>query len=90
MNNKSFSGGNRGSSQNSGRDKCLSGYQGAICTQNEVLHATSAWNSTNDTVGWGSQVSGMISALRGNVRYECIAENITGPARCNASGINKK
>ena len=78
-NNSSSNDNNSSSNDN----RCLANKFGGICTQNEVLHATSAWNSVNDdSVGWGSRVSGVISAQSGDVNYQCTADNITGPASC--------
>jgi hypothetical protein len=51
---------------------------GSTCTVAETLRADNALNSTMDSsVGkGGNQISGMISALQGDVNYACATENL--------------
>lgn len=68
------------------KPQCFTGLGGAVCTQSEVAKATAQMNQLNDTSGWGNQVSAAITGARGNVRYACAAEHITGKAPCPNPG----
>lgn len=63
-----------------GRDSGYStGYGGSVCTKQDIMRAANATNSTSDTIAPGAQVSGMISAFQGDVKYQCAPENISSP-----------
>ena len=50
---------------------------GEKCTMHETLRADSVMNATSDTsVGPGSQISGMIMSLQGDINYSCASENL--------------
>lgn len=62
-------------------DNCYLGRNDKQCTKHDILKATSAMNSLNDTSGWGNQVSSAISSGMTSIPFSCSAEFIKGPCQ---------
>lgn len=60
-------------------ENCYLGRGDKQCTKHDILKATSAMNSLEDTSGWGNQVTSAISSGMTSIPFSCSAEFIKGP-----------
>ena len=55
------------------------GRGGAKCSHHNILAATSAYNSLEDDIGWGSQISAGVASATLTIPFACAAPFIIGP-----------